>query len=124
MAMFWLTAGMFERPYTARTKHLPAYKAVAALPMSSEIRSDSCQFGSPHQKSFALLGVNLNMAPLQRRCQGHCTHIPVQGIYTKASAIYTEELSKTIAEVFYEAIQKALSWRRMSLSKWQVWKSL
>lgn len=32
---------------------------------------------------------------------------PSSGIYTKASAIYTEELSRTMAEVFYDAIQRS-----------------
>ena len=100
-------SAMFERPFTAKSKHLPSYKAVAALSNATEIRCDSCQFGSPHQKSFALLGINLDMAPLNRRCRGQCRHIPVQGVYTKSSAIYTEELAQTIAEVFFQSIQRS-----------------
>ena len=100
-------SAIFERPFTAKTKRLPSYKAVAALSNATEIRCDSCQFGSPHQKSVALLGINANMAPLERRCRGLCRHIPVQGVYTKSSAIYTEELAQTLAEVFYQSIRCA-----------------
>ena len=100
-------AALFEKPFTAKTKHLPSYQAVRNLPGAMEIRADSCQFGSPHQKSFSFLGINLELQLLQRRCQGKCKHVPVQGVHTKASAIYTHVLAQTLAQVFYKAIAKA-----------------
>lgn len=98
-------SGVLERPFTAKTKHLPAYKAILSLPQASEVRADSCQFGSVHQKSFALLGINIDLRQLQRRCRCQTKHVPVEGARTKASAIYTPELAFALAWSFRHAIQ-------------------
>lgn len=97
-------SAVMERPFSARTEHLPAYQIVLALPQAIEVRADACQFGSIHQKSFALLGVNVDLKLLALRCQGACTHVPVAGVYTKASAIYTPQLAFGLAWVFKHAI--------------------
>ena len=66
-------------------------------PGVTEVRMDSCQYGSIHQKSFAMLCLNLDTSSVARRCAGSCVHVPVQGVYTKASAIYTPELAAALA---------------------------
>ena len=107
-------SGIMERPFTAKTRHLPPYRALLRRQAVSEVRCDSCQFGSIHQKSFALLGVNIDLSQLAKRCQGKCNHAPVSGVFTKASAIYTPELSAALAWTFQHALQwvgDSDSWR-------------
>ena len=97
-------SGIFERPFSAKTKHLPAYQTLLGKQGVTEVRSDSCQFGSKHQKSFAFLGVNVDLSQLARRCKGNCIHVPIAGVYTKASAVYTWELSMALAWSLKHAI--------------------
>ena len=99
-------SGILERPFSAKTKYLPAYQSLLRKPGVTEVRSDSCQFGSQHQKSFAFLGVNIDLSQLARRCKGKCDHIPIAGVYTKASAVYTWELSMALAWTLRRAIRE------------------
>ena len=101
--------GMTETPWSSFMKHLPSWKSVSGLTASSFVRTDSCRFGSPHQKGFRFLGINLDLGPLSKRCTCVGKHVQIQGVYTKSSAIYTEELSKTIALVFKAGILKVKS---------------
>eukprot|EP00438_Fugacium_kawagutii_P015828 Skav211387 [mRNA] locus=scaffold2406:234258:241327:- [translate_table: standard] len=105
-------AGVMENPYSSYMKHLPAWQNVKRKSRSSEVRCDSCQFGSPHLKSFRMLGVNVDLAPLARRCKCKTKHLQVQGKYTKQSAVYTDELAKTLAAVVAKGIMasKHLEW--------------
>ena len=90
-------AGLLERPFSALSKFLPPYQRALAWPGACEVRVDSCQYGSIHQESFSLLGVNLDLPATARRCQGKCQRVTIQGVYTKASAIYTPELAAALA---------------------------
>ena len=104
-ALVHRVSGIFERPFSAKTKYLSAYQDLLSHAGVDEVRSDSCQFGSIHQKSFAFLGVNVDLQPLARRCQGTCQHVPIAGSYTKASAVYTQELAAALAWVIAHAIK-------------------
>eukprot|EP00435_Cladocopium_sp_Y103_P058885 s1903_g20.t2 len=95
---------VIEKPHSSKMKHLPSWKVLASLQSANLTRSDSCQFGSIHQKSFSFLSINLDLAPIARRCQGLCNHIPVQGIYTKASATYVAKLAYGLAHCFADGI--------------------
>ena len=99
--------GISETPWSSFMKHLPAWKIVAGLPMSSFVRTDSCRFGSPHQKAFRFMGVNADLDPLSKRCICVGKHLQIQGIYTKGSAIYTPALAEQLAMVFKTAIIRA-----------------
>ena len=101
--------GMTETPWSSFMKHLPSWQSVSGLSASSFVRTDSCRFGSPHQKGFRFLGINLDLGPLSKRCICVGKHVQIQGVYTKSSAIYTEELSKAIALVFQAGILKVKS---------------
>lgn len=90
-------AGLLERPFSALSKFLPPYQRLLAVPGVEEVRIDSCQYGSIHQKSFAMLCLNLGTSTIARRCDGSCQHVPVQGVFTKSSAIYTPELAAALA---------------------------
>ena len=98
--------GLMEKPFTSLMKHMPSYRALLAKEGVFEVRTDSCMFGSPHQKSFAMLGFGLDPTPFVRRCNKQHFHIKVEGSFTKASATYTDELAGKIAEAFGVAIQK------------------
>ena len=98
-------ARLLERPFSALSKFLPAYQSALCWPGAEEVRAGSCQYGSIHQKSFALLVVNMDLMSVARRCQGNCNHVPVAGVYAKASAIYTPELAAALAWAFRHSIQ-------------------
>ena len=96
--------GLLEKPFTSLMKHMPSYKALMRKKTVFEVRTDSCMFGSIHQKSFALLGFGLNPDPFTRRCDKQHTHVKVEGSYTKSSATYTQELAEMIASSFHDAV--------------------
>ena len=100
--------GISETPYSSYMKWLPSWQCIRDLPTAAETRTDSCQFGSIHLKSFRFLGINLHMEPLQRRCKCTGKHVQVQGKYTKSSATYTQPLAQTIARVLAKGI---LEWK-------------
>ena len=97
---------IWETPFSSYMRHLPCWQAVKRLPESVEIRTDSCRFGSPHLKSFRFLCVNADVEPLCRRCQCTEKHLQVEGSYTKTSAVYVDDLAKTLAEVLVSAAEK------------------
>eukprot|EP00435_Cladocopium_sp_Y103_P071384 s62_g37.t1 len=88
---------VIEKPHTSKMKYLPSWEDLLSLPSASQVRSDSCQFGSIHRKSFSFLSINLDLSPIALRCKGTCSHIPVQGKYTKASATYEPRLAYGLA---------------------------
>ncbi len=99
-------SALLETPFSALTRHLPSYKALLRCPGVSMCRVDSCMYGSIHLKSFRLLGVNLCMNELMRRCSKDHEHVVVEGAYTKASATYTPGLADAFARTFALAIVK------------------
>ena len=76
-------AGIMEIPHSAYAKHLPQWKAIQQLPDASFVRSDSCMFGSPRQKSFGFLCINIDDNFLSRRCDRSHQHVKVQGTLGK-----------------------------------------
>ena len=100
----WNIAGLLETPFSSKLRYLPSWSAIEDSPCSSWCRTDSCQFGSPHLKSFRFLGVHVDLDPLRVRCQCKAKHLQVQGKYTKGSAIYTDALAQRLAEVMHAAI--------------------
>ena len=98
--------GVLETPWSSKMKHLPAWKVVESLPQVVVIRSDSCRFGSIHQKGFKFMGLNISLQPIALRCTCTSPHVPVQGSYTKGSAVYTSRLAEGIATCFADAISR------------------
>ena len=92
-------AGLLETPYSSYMKHLPFWNILRRLDGASEVRSDSCRFGSVHLKSFRFLGVNVDTSKLALRCKCAGKHVQVQEGYTKVSAIYSDALATTLASV-------------------------
>ena len=97
--------GISETPYSSYMKWLPAWQTVRRLPNSQEVRCDSCQFASPHLKSFRFLGVNVDLAAVRKRCRCLEKHLQVQGKFTKVSATYTDELARALATILAGSIQ-------------------
>ena len=77
------------------TKELIALGAV-------ECAFASCAYRSPHHKEFGLIGVNVVLDGIARKCSRDHTHIPIQGKYTKPSAVYCPGLAVAFAELFYK----------------------
>ena len=96
--------GLLETPFSSRLKCMPAYKSVASLPQCQMVRTDSCRFGSIHQKGFRFLGLNISLDPIALKCTCARKHVQIQGAYTKGSAIYTPKLAEAIAQCFSKAI--------------------
>ena len=99
-------SGLLEKPLTSLLQHMPAWKSIASLPNASQVRSDSCRFGSIHRKSFKFLGVHVCLDELALKCQCTSKHVPVEGSYTKASAIYVDDLAKALARTLKRGIQE------------------
>ena len=97
--------GMIEQPFSSKMKNLPSWQAVSKLAEVRTVRTDSCRFGSVHQKGFRLMGLRMNMDRLDKRCRCVGKHVVVQGSLTKASATYTRELAFNIALCFRDAIR-------------------
>ena len=60
----------------------------------------SCAFGSIHKKEFRLLCYLLDVGFLDRRCPGFHSHVRIEGVYTKPSAVYVDGLADHIAQAF------------------------
>ena len=99
----WEVAGLLETPFSSKLRYLPSWAAIEDSPCSSWCRTDSCQFGSPHLKSFRFLAVHVDLDPLRVRCKCKQKHIQVQGKFTKGSAIYTDALAHRLAVVLHSA---------------------
>ena len=106
MKVGWVfdAVGMIEQPFSSKMKNLPAWKSIERLSEVCAVRTDSCRFGSVHQKGFRLMGLRINMDRLNKRCQCTQKHVVVQGQHNKASATYTRELAFNIALCFRDAI--------------------
>ena len=99
-------AGVLEQPYSSKMQYLPAWQSLVALDEVSVVRSDSCQFGSVHQKPFRLVGLRIDMSPLAKRCKCKTKHVKVQGSLTKSSAVYTPLLATAIAQCIFNSLNR------------------
>ncbi len=99
-------AGLWETPFSSYMRHIPAWGVVRRKSSASEVRCDSCRFGSPHLKSFRFLTVNVDARPLARRCVCEGKHLRIEGSLTKDSAVYTDSLASCIASVLVSAARR------------------
>ena len=75
---------------------------------ADEVILASCEYGSPHQKEFAFMSVNMAVQHLHRKCSRSHSHVRVEGRYTKASATYTDGLAIALAETFRDHLRPLL----------------
>ena len=100
VAMRLGVCGMLENPRRSKMRWTPHWRRLRALG-AKEVHLASCAYGSPHQKEFALMTVSMNCASLAEKCSRDHQHIPIQGKYTKPSAVYCHGLAVAIAKVFF-----------------------
>ena len=93
--------GLGEQPRRSKMRWLAEWRRLVALG-AVECAVASCAYGSPHQKEFGLIGVNIVLDGIARRCTRDHTHIPIQGKYTKPSAVYCPGLAVAFAELFHQ----------------------
>ena len=96
--------GLLETPFSSYMKHMPFWKILETFDCFKTVRCDSCRYQSPHLKSFRFLCLNLETDLISSRCVCTGKHLPVEGSLTKASAIYTDSLSESLAETFARAL--------------------
>ena len=96
--------GLLETPFSSYMKHMPFWKILETFECFKTVRCDSCRYHSPHLKSFRFLCLNLETDLISLRCVCNKKHLPVEGSLTKASAIYTDSLSESLAETFARAL--------------------
>ena len=104
LAARYFVPAILENPNASLIKNLPPWRTIQNLAVADMCRSDSCRFGSPHQKPFKFLGVHVDLEPMRRRCSCKAPHVKVEGKYTKLSATYTDELADTLSLVLSSAI--------------------
>lgn len=96
--------GLLEQPRKSKMRRLEEWIALLALGLAEENWAASCAYGSPHQKEFVFLSTGLPAGDLHRKCTRDHQHIPIQGKWTKQSAVYTDQLAWAIAECFHKGL--------------------
>ena len=71
---------------------------------AKEVHLASCACGSPHQKEFTFLYINMDAAWLHRPCTRDHQHVKIEGKFTNPSAMYCDGLAAALASVFAEHI--------------------
>ena len=102
LALMYLAAvcdvvGTLEQPLRSKMAWLAEWRRLLELELCHEETTDSCMFGSPHQKPFRFLVCNAESSRLKRRCDRSHVHVKIQGGYTKNSAVYCDGLARELA---------------------------
>ena len=97
---------LLEQPRLSKMCWLSCWRFLLACKGFSEAVVASCQFGSIHRKEFRLLLWGIPASELDRRCPGGHSHVPIQGAYTKPSAVYVSELARFFAQAFDRALRR------------------
>ena len=95
--------GAIEQPLRSKMRWLPHWRRMMRLG-AKEVHLASCAFGSPHEKKFCFMSINMSMEPLRRKCSRDHTHVRIQGKFTKPSATYTKGLAIALAKNFRDHI--------------------
>ena len=96
--------GLGEQPRRSKMRWLRHWKRLLLLG-AIETWTASCAFGSPHRKEFCFLSVGMDASSIHRPCPGNHAHIPIQGVYTKPSAVYTPGLALALATLFRDHLR-------------------
>ena len=99
---------LLEQPRRSKMAWLKEWVAMLDSFSAAETWLASCNFDSPHQKEFRLLGVNLDVQSLNHPCTRDHTHVRIEGRYTKPSATYTDALAARFAQVIDEALSRKI----------------
>lgn len=91
--------GLGEQPRLSKMRWLREWLRLVMLG-AREVWLASCAYGSVHRKEFGMIGVNMKVELLHRKCPGNHQHIKIEGKYTKPSAVYCDGLADALAEFF------------------------
>ena len=91
--------GLGEQPRRSKMRWLQQWQNLLRLG-AREAFLASCMYGSIHQKEFVFVAVNMKVELLARRCPRDHPHVPIQGAFTKPSAIYCDGLSEALARFY------------------------
>ena len=97
---------ILEQPRRSKMRKLSEWLFLIASGLAYETWLASCQYGSPHQKEFVLLSTFPETAGLHRRCTKDHSHVKIEGVWTKASAVYTDQLAEALAGSFDKALSR------------------
>ena len=106
---------MAENPRRSKMRWLKVWKALLGLG-ASETFLASCMYGSPFQKEFCFMSVNMRAGELARKCSRDHPHVRIEGKLTKGSAVYCEGLAKALAWCFWKHLRS----RREAESKYEL----
>ena len=95
---------MAENPRRSKMRWLRVWKAILAMG-AVETFLASCMYGSPHQKEFVFLSVNMITEELAKKCSRDHPHIKIEGSLTKGSAVYCDGLAKALAWCFWKHLR-------------------
>ena len=95
--------GMAEQPRRSKVRWLKTWTQMLQLG-AKEVHLASCACGSPHQKEFTFLYINMDAAWLHRPCTRDHQHVKIEGKFTNPSAMYCDGLAAALASVFAEHI--------------------
>ena len=96
--------GLLETPRRSKMAWLREWIYFLESPVADETWLASCNFSSPHQKEFRLLGCNIEMSRFNFPCTRDHTHVKIEGKFTKPSATYTDDLAWFFASEIARAV--------------------
>ena len=96
--------GLWETPRRSNMAWLKEWIYFFDMLLANETWLATCNFGSPHQKEFRILGCNIEMDRLNFPCTRDHSHIPIAGALTKPSATYTDDLARFFASEIARAV--------------------
>ena len=91
--------GLCETTRRSKMRWLSEWKRLLVLG-AREVVLASCAYGSVHQKEFGMMGVNMKVELLHRKCTRDHFHVRIQGKYTRPSATYCPGLALALARFF------------------------
>ena len=107
--------GLCETTRRSKMRWLKEWQRLLALG-AREVTLASCAYGSVHQKEFGMMGANMHVELLHRKCSRDHVHVRIEGKYTKPSATYCPGLAETLAIFFHDHLKASASARdRLSL---------
>lgn len=97
--------GLLEQSRKSKMCWMPEWKRFLENGWAHEEWCASCIYGSIHKKEFRFLVANLDSTELHRRCDHFHQHVRIEGKYTKASAVYTDQLAVALANCISKGLR-------------------
>ena len=101
------TFGLGEQPRRGKMAWLREWIYLLSLMNVRETFTASCSFGSPFQKEFRFITVNMLPDGICRPCSRDHEHVRIQGTLTKGSAVYCPGLVTALGCMFEKHLKHA-----------------